>query len=94
MAENVKQAEKIQKIQERITFEKREQLKLDNERALLADVEISESTKLEDIVKSRKKQEQELRKEYRTGARDLQKQVDDLIKRKKAGEQIDGRTMV
>ena len=93
MAENVKQAEKIQKIQERITFEKREQLKLDNERALAADVEISESTKLEDIVKSRKKQEQALRKEYRTGARDLQKQVDDLIKRKKAGEQIDGRTI-
>ena len=93
MAENVKQARENQKIQERITFEKREQLKIDNERALLADVEISESTKLEDIVKSRKKQEQALRKEYRTGARDLQKQVDDLIKRKKAGEKIDGRTI-
>jgi len=93
MADNVKQTKKILKIEERITFEKREQLKIDNERALLADVEVSESSKLEDIVKSRKKQEQELRKEYRTGARDLQKDVDDLKKRKEAGEKIDGRTI-
>ena len=90
MAENIKET---QKIQERITFEKREQLKIDNERALAADVELDKTTTLSDIIKERKKQEQALRKEYRTGARDLQKQVDDLIKRKEAGEKIDGRTI-
>lgn len=93
MADNNKNLKERQQLEEKITFDKREQAKLDNQRLLKADAEIDKTTSLADIVEKRKKAEQALRKEIRTGARDLQKTYDDLVKRKSEGEKIDGRTL-
>ena len=93
MAENLKQAKERLEVETRVTFEKREQAKLDDKALLRKSVEIDESTKLADVIKKRREAEDNLTKNSKDQVKFLDRQIKKIEAKEKAGEKVDGRVL-
>jgi len=93
MAENIKQTKQSLEVNVRITDEKKKQAIFDERSKLAKSVELDESTKLEDIIKNRRKAEDGANKLQKDRLKYINDEVKNLEDKAARGEKVDKRVL-